>query len=129
MRFAAKRTWPDRPAAWEQQGEAENLESFALAFAANQGLGLGTEFMVLDKDSDDATLESFRVTGIDPYTLGAPGARPEGQLSSAVDDPRPPFVASAVSFMFYMIKIAVIALAIIGTLMYLFRHFGLTPPA
>ena len=129
MRFAAKRTWPDRPTAWEQQGEAESLESFALAFAANQGLGLGTEFMVLDKDSDDATIESFRVTDIDPYTLGAPGAHHEGQTSTAVGDTQPPFVASAASFMFYMIKIAVIAFAIIGTLMYLFRHYGLTPPA
>lgn len=142
MKYAAKRTWPDRPKAWEQQGEADNLESFALTFATDFGLGVGTEFVVLDRDSDDANLESFRVTGTDPYTLGSADARTAqtvateqpGPWSSAGPDATtggdpPPFVNSAASFMFYMVKIAVLALVILGTLFYLLKRFNLTPPA
>ena len=146
MRYAAKRTWPDRPKAWEQQGEAEGLEAFALAFAEERGLGVGTEFVVLDKDSDDANLESFRVSGADPYTLGPVGARPEGQgttpersdplspegqwASTDYDSPPPPPLAGAAfSFGSYMIKVVVVILAVVGTLMFLMRHFNLTGPA
>ena len=141
MRYAAKRTWPDRPKAWEQQGEADNLESFALAFATDFGLGVGTEFVVLDKDSDDANLESFRVTGTDPYTLGSADARTAQTVATEQPGPwssagrtrqpgrdPPPFVNSAASFMFYMIKVAVLALAVIGGLMYLIKHFNLSGP-
>jgi hypothetical protein len=143
MRYAAKRTWPDRPKAWEQQGEGETLEAFALTFATDRGLGVGTEFVVLDKDSDDATLESFRVTGADPYTLGPTGPRPEGQAAAssphgpwspealaaaaANTEPPPAFSGAAMSFMFYMIKVAVIAVGVLGTLFYLIKHFGLAP--
>ncbi|HYN79785.1 MAG TPA: hypothetical protein VES73_18545 [Lamprocystis sp. (in: g-proteobacteria)] len=141
MKYAAKRTWPDRPKAWEQQGEADNLESFALAFASELGLGVGTEFVVLDKDSEDANLESFRVTGTDPYTLGPADARTAetaateqsgpllsaGPGAAAGGDP-PPFVNAAASFMFYMVKVAVLALVVLGTLFYLLKRFGLTPP-
>lgn len=38
MRYAAKRTWPDCPKAWEDHGEADSIESYALAFASNHGL-------------------------------------------------------------------------------------------
>ena len=143
MRYAAKRTWPDRPKAWEHQGEADNLEDFALAFAADRGLGEGSEFIVLDKDSEDATLESFRVNSTDPYTLGsadartaqpATGSRPDAWSGTAQDmatdsETPPPFVNSAASFMFYMVKIAVLALVVLGTLFYLLKQFNLTPPA
>ena len=109
MRYAAKRTWPDRPKAWEQHGEADDLETFALAFAADRGLGEGTEFVVLDKDSDDATLVSFRVTSTVPYTLGpadahtaqpTTGSHPDPWSAAAPDSnrwdpPPPPFVNSA----------------------------------
>ena len=70
MKFAAKRTWPDQPKTWERQGEAESLEAFALAFASDAGLGVGTEMMVVQKDSDDPAIELFRVTATDPHVLG-----------------------------------------------------------
>jgi hypothetical protein len=134
MRFAAKRTWPDRPKAWEHQGEADDIETFALAFATDRGLGRGTEFVVLDKDAEDATLDSFRVTGTDPYTLGSTdshpaAASPSDQPGAMAGEPPPPlFAVSAFSFMFYMVKVAVFFLVVIGTLMWLARHYGLTPP-
>ncbi len=123
MRYAAKRIWPDRPKAWEHQGEAENLEAFALAFASDRGLGSGTEFEVLDKDSDDATLVSFRVEGTLPYTLGpvvthlADQARSDGL-------PPPPFMAPALSFFFYMAKVAVFTVAVLVVLFWLIKKYG-----
>ena len=123
MRYAAKRTWPDRPKSWQHQGEAEDLESFALAFATEQGLGVGTEFEVLDKDYDDATLVTFRVTSTIPYTLGPSVMSSDGQTDGA---PPPPFMASALSFGMYMVKVAVLALVIIAGLIYLFKLLGLT---
>ncbi len=128
MRYAAKRTWPDRPKAWEQQGEAENLEAFALAFASDQGLGLGTEFEVLDKDSDDAALVSFRIVSTLPYTLGPGGAHLEDQAGAEAPPP-PPFSASALSFILYMAKIPVLVLVVMAGLFWLLKHFNLTPPA
>jgi hypothetical protein len=145
MRFAAKRTWPDRPKAWEHQGEAESLEAFALAFATERGLGVGTEFVVLGKDSDDADLESFRVTAVDPHTLGPVGAHPEGESApgrpaawvpegqAAVTEyeapSEPPLAGAAFSFMSYMVKVVLIILGVSATLMFLMKHFNLTGPA
>jgi hypothetical protein len=78
VKFAAKRTWPDHPKTWECQGEAESLEAFALAFASDVGMGLGTELMAVQKDADDPVIELFRVTATDPYALGPAQPRPAG---------------------------------------------------
>jgi hypothetical protein len=78
VKFAAKRTWPDHPKTWECQGEAESLEAFALAFASDAGMGLGTELMAVQKDADDPVIELFRVTATDPYVLGPAQPRPAG---------------------------------------------------
>lgn len=83
MKFAAKRTWPDHPKTWERQGEAETLEAFALAFASDAGLGVGTELMVVQKDSDDPAIELFRVNANDPYVLGPAQARAVASAESA----------------------------------------------
>lgn len=135
MRYAAKRTWPDRPKSWEHQGEGENLEAFALDFASDRGLGVGTEFVVLDKDSDDASLEFFRVTGTEPYALGPTGARPEGPAGAqgqpdspfatgAAPDSAPPaaFVSSALSFVWFMGKVAILALVAVVAIGYVLRQ-------
>jgi hypothetical protein len=83
VKFAAKRTWPDHPKSWERQGEAESLEAFALAFASDAGMGLGTEMMVVQKDSDDPAIELFRVTATEPYALGPAQPRPAGAPAAA----------------------------------------------
>lgn len=127
MRYAAKRTWPDRPKTWEHQGEAENLEDFALAFASEYGLGVGSEFEVLDKDSDDAALVSFRVASTIPYTLGPVAARIAAPASAPAD--APPFAGAAMSFGFYMVKVMVVTLVVMTTLFALLKYFGLTNPA
>lgn len=130
MRYAAKRIWPDRVPAWEHQGEAENLEAFALAFAADRGFGIGTEFEVLDKDSDDAALVCFRITGTDPLTLGAPGPR-DGEPAAdqaAGQIPPPALMGSALGFFLYMAKVAVLILVGVGGIMIALKFFNLTPP-
>lgn len=126
MRYAAKRTWPDRPPAWEQHGEAENLEAFALAFATERRLALGNEFEVLDKDSDDAALVGFRVTGTDPYRLAPPGSEASGSTDG--HPPPPPFAVSAMGFFFYMAKTALILMVIMGGIMFALKYLNLTPP-
>lgn len=142
MRYAAKRTSPDRPKTWEQHGEAESLEAFALAFAADRGLGMGTEFEVIDKDSDDATLVGFRITGTDPLTLGNPGTREVEPVADRAADrttdqtaeqhsgqaPPPAFVGSALGFFLYMAKVAVLILGGVAGLMFVLKYFNLTPP-
>ena len=127
MRYAAKRTWPDRPKAWEHQGEGESLEAFALAFASERGLGVGSEFEVLDKDSDDAALVSFRVASTTPYQLGPVASRTAPQASAPAD--APPFAGAAMSFGFYMVKVMVLTLAVMAALFAILKYFGLTNPA
>ncbi len=87
MKFAAKRTWPDQPKTWERQGEAESLEAFAIAFASDAGLGLGTELMVVQKDADDPAIELFRITATDPYILGPAQPRSAASAQPAADAP------------------------------------------
>ena len=130
MRYAAKRIWPDRAPAWEHQGEAESLEAFALAFAADRGLGIGTEFEVLDKDSDDAALVCFRIAGTDPLTLGAPGTRSAEAAADQAAGQAPPavFVGSALGFFLYMAKVAVLILVGVGGVMFVLKYLNLTPP-
>jgi hypothetical protein len=129
MRYAAKRTWPDRPKAWEHQGEAEGLEAFALAFASERGLGVGSEFEVLDKDSDDATLVSFRVASTIPYTLGPVESRTGAQAGAPASAPAavpPAFAGAALSFGGCMVKVAVLALVVMGSIMAILKALGLT---
>lgn len=83
MKFAIKRTWPDKPKTWERQGEGESLEAFALAFASDAGLGVGTELMVVQKDSDDPAVELYRVVSTEPYALGPPQAHGAGAVAAA----------------------------------------------
>jgi hypothetical protein len=84
VKFAAKRTWPDHPKTWERQGEAESLEAFALAFASDAGMGVGTELMAVQKDADDPAIELFKVTAVDPYVLGPAQPRPAGPAAPQI---------------------------------------------
>jgi hypothetical protein len=123
MRYAAKRTWPDRPKAWEQHGEADNIEAFALTFASDYGLGVGTEFEVLDKDSDDAALVPYRVTCTIPYTLGPVEAHKEQKVQTVPPAATPASVAGAAfSFGFYMVKVAMTIMVVMAILFYLIKQ-------
>ncbi|RKT45683.1 hypothetical protein [Thiocapsa rosea] len=144
MKYAAKRTWPDKPKSWEAKGEAETPEAFALEFAADQGLGLGTEIVVIEREGEDAEIQFFKIANTSPYQLvqaepragagGAPrqDAMPEASStvsSGASDDASAEVAATPLdnlrpfkTMILYMIKVAVIAFAAIYAVGYLFRY-------
>lgn len=135
MRYAAKRTWPDRPKTWEHHGEGNTVAEFALAFAAERGLGIGTEFEVLDKDSDDAGLVSFRVTATAPYALSPTGVQEPDQSAvhqsahpTGNEPAPPPFASAALGFLMFMAKTTGGILALVGGIMLILKYFNLTPP-
>jgi hypothetical protein len=145
VKYAAKRTWPDKPKSWEAKGEAETAEAFALEFAADQGLGLGTELVVIEREGEDAEIQFFKIANTAPYQLahaepragGAggtppqdpprepspapPGGEPGGantEVAAAPLDSLRPFK----TMILYMVKVAVIAFAVIYALGYLFKY-------
>ncbi|QIK38723.1 hypothetical protein GWK36_12865 [Caldichromatium japonicum] len=136
MKFAAKRTWPEKAPTWEHQAEAEDAESFALEFSMLEQLAVDTEFAVMQREGGQG-VRFFRVVATDPYRLQPTASRqgtPAGfsaattsapdvsdslstETSSAAD--APPTVSglgAAISTIFYMGKVFVIATAIIAVL-------------
>lgn len=81
MKYAAKRTWPEKPKVWELKGEAESAEAFALHFASTQDLRLGTEMVVMERDDEDAEIHFFKVSSVTPYQVVTAEARPSGGAS------------------------------------------------
>jgi hypothetical protein len=141
VKYAAKRTWPDRPKSWESKGEAESAEAFALAFAQEHGLGLGTELVVTELGSEDPDLRFFRVSNTAPYEMAqgemrgaGPPATPSSpapamqpvEPESGDDEARPTMTMEHLrpfkSMIFYMLKVAFIAGAVIYALGLLFRY-------
>ncbi|MCG6896680.1 MAG: hypothetical protein LJE60_06180 [Thiocapsa sp.] len=140
MKYAVKRTWPDKPKSWELQGEAASAEAFALDFATSQGLGMGTELVVIEKEGDDSEIQFFKVANASPYQLVPAEPRAGGPAPPAAQDPAAlpstpssadvpevgslavPSVRPFVSMIFYMVKVGVIAMAIIYGLAMLFRY-------
>lgn len=140
MRYAAKRSWPDKPKSWEAKGEAETAEAFALDFAADKGLGLGTELVVMEMEGDDAEIQFFKVSNTSPYQMrqaepraaspAAPREESPGEMSptdtiaesqDAAAAPLPdlrPFR----TMVLYMLKVALVAFAAIYALGILFRY-------
>ncbi len=136
MKFAAKRTWPDKAPTWEHQSEADDIESFALEFALLEQLAVESEFAVMQKDGAQ-TVRFFRVAATDPYRL-EPAASRQGQQTSVLatgggaseisGSPKPqtadsaesqppvPTLGAAISTMFYMGKVFIIATTIIAVL-------------
>ena len=123
MKFAAKRTWPDKATTWEHEGEAKGAESFASEFATLEQLAVDTEFVVMCKDGDGQGVRFFRVAATAPYRLepaeartsttadaGSAGQEPEG----GEDDSEPvglPNLSPVISMLFYMGKVAFLATA------------------
>lgn len=141
VKYAAKRTWPDKPRSWEVQGEAATAEAFALDFAADQGLGLGTELVVIEKEGDDSEIQFFKVAKTAPYQLvpaepraggpAAPALQEEPGTASAAPSetdasdsasPAVPNLRPFVSMILYMVKVGVIAMVVIYALAMLFRY-------
>jgi hypothetical protein len=141
VKYAAKRTWPDKPKSWESKGEAESAEAFALAFAEEHGLGLGTELVVTELGSEDPDLQFFRVASTAPYEVAQGEMRGAGSPSSPSSpspatqpaasesddsEARPTMTMEHLrpfkSMIFYMLKVAFIAGAVIYALGMLFRY-------
>ena len=141
MIFAAKRTWPERPKAWEHQGEATSAEAFALEFAAVHALGLDTEFVVMEREGENAEIQFYKVTGVAPYRVVAAEARraeaeakPEEDASSASGSdgsaPVDPFFAvgmrPVLTSVWFLIKVGLIAFLVVGSIGILLRYLKLT---
>ena len=69
MRYAARRTWPEKSHAWEFLGEAQDMEDFALTFAIDKQLEEETEFVVIEKAGAESEIEFFKVSRTDPLTV------------------------------------------------------------
>ncbi|UHD17750.1 hypothetical protein [Thiocapsa bogorovii] len=144
MKYAAKRTWPDKPKSWEAKGEAETAEAFALEFASDQGLGLGTELVVIEREGEDAEIQFFKIANTSPYQLVQAEPRAGGGGASIQESPRESsaeatgrdvedggteLVATPLdslrpfkTMVLYMLKVAVVAFAAIYALGLLFRY-------
>ncbi|MBK1719692.1 hypothetical protein [Thiocystis violacea] len=128
MKFAAKRTWPEKSSSWEHQGDADAVEAFASEFAKIERLAVDTEFVVMGKDGDDQNIRFFRVASTAPYALVPAESRTGGAMaspapertdtSSAAESDPPetdgdpvalPSIQPVISMVFYMGKVAVIA--------------------
>ena len=126
MKFAAKRTWPDKATTWEHEGEAKGAESFASEFATLEQLAVDTEFVVMCKEGDAQPPLFFRVAATAPYRLepakartatgatSAPEAGSSPEPSTDEDESEPvglPNLSPVISMIFYMGKVAFIATA------------------
>jgi hypothetical protein len=143
VKYAAKRTWPDKPKSWESKGDAESAEAFALSFADDQGLGLGTELVVMELGSEDPDLQFFKVASTSPYQLSQGEPRAGGGSTPQTAMPEPLATSSGAdadpdaavrpamsmdhlrpfkSMIFYMLKVAFLAAAVIYALGMLFKY-------
>jgi hypothetical protein len=83
MRYAARRTWPEKIKAWEYVSEAEDMEDFALMFAKDKQLEANTEFVVIEKAGAESDIEFFKVSRTEPYALIAAEPRVEAASNPA----------------------------------------------
>ena len=125
MKFAAKRTWPDKAPTWEHQDDADDARSFALEFATLEQLAVDTEFVVMCKEGDGQEVQFFRVAAAAPYRLESAEPRTAAGASVPVDSASPaeipvddesavaglPNLSPVISMIFYMGKVAFIATA------------------
>ncbi|ADC63490.1 hypothetical protein Alvin_2580 [Allochromatium vinosum DSM 180] len=120
VKFAAKRTWPDKATTWEHQGEADDVESFASEFATLEQLAVGAEFVVMCKDEDEQGVRFFRVAATAPCRLEPAEARTAStadagsEPAAGEDESEPvglPNLSPVISMIFYMGKVAFIATA------------------
>lgn len=128
VKYAAKKTWPEKSAAWEHQGEAETMQAFAAEFASVERLGLDTEFVVMEREGDSGDIQFFRVSNTSPCQIvpaepkagDAAKSTAASQTEAADDAPEPmamPSMSPVISMLTYMAKVAfmaVVAIAVLG---------------
>ncbi|QGU33366.1 hypothetical protein [Thermochromatium tepidum] len=140
MKFAAKRTWPDKSPTWEHHAEADDAQSFALEFATIEQLAVDTEFVVMARGTEVSEPFFFRVAGTAPYRL-EPAQRRTGSATAVAEgavedtgqgndvgqgDERPvtlPSMGPAISMLFYMGKVLFIATAAIALIALVIEYF------
>lgn len=125
MKFAAKRTWPEKASSWEHEGEADSIEAFATEFASIEQLAVDSEMVVMTKEGGPSS-QFFKVTGTSPYTLGpadqrsaaAPAASTAESVeeTSEVEPVGMPSLSPVISMLFYMGKVAVTATLVIAAM-------------
>lgn len=127
MKYAAKRTWPEKSAAWEHEGEAESMPSFAAEFASVERLGLDVEFVVMEREGEAGEIQFFRVSSTapcqvvvaEPKAADTPvAALPEHNEAAANRMPAPD-LSPVMSMLFFMGKVSAVAILGVGTLGYL----------
>lgn len=122
MKFAAKKTWPEKSPSWEHQGDADGVDAFASEFAVIEQLSVDTEFVVMSKEADGQSIHFFRVAGTAPYALVPAQSRTAGVGVESIGSASPgeserseseevalPSIQPVISMVFYMGKVAVIA--------------------
>ncbi|WP_295400030.1 hypothetical protein [uncultured Thiocystis sp.] len=88
MNYAARSIWPEKSSAWEYLGAAESIEDFALMYATDKTLAVGTEFVVIEKAGADSDIQFFKVSRAEPYALIP--ASPRVESAATPDDPQQP---------------------------------------
>ena len=69
MNYAARSTWPEKSSNWDYLGAAESIEDFALMYATDKTLAVGTEFVVIEKAGADSDIQFYKVSRAEPYAL------------------------------------------------------------
>lgn len=78
MNYAARMMWPEKSATWDYLGAAESLDDFAMMYATDKALAVGTEFVIIEKGGADSEIQFFKVSRADPYGLIPADPRVEG---------------------------------------------------
>jgi len=125
VKYAAKKTWPEKSQSWEHQGDSESIEAFANEFAVLEQLGADAEFVVMEKEAASSPrLQFFRVASVSPLELAAAEPRAtasaepvtavraedsEVEEGSEAESVGMPNLRPVISTFFYMGKVAFIA--------------------
>lgn len=139
MKYAAKKTWPEKSQSWEHQGDSESIEAFATEFAVIEQLAAGSEFVVMEKDAASSPrLQFFRVAGVAPLELVAAEPRATASHESSISPALAedvggetdsegtaagmPNLRPVISTLFYMGKVAFVATAAIAAMAVLLSY-------
>ncbi|NEV61457.1 hypothetical protein G3446_06035 [Thiorhodococcus minor] len=138
VKFAAKRTWPEKASSWEHEGDADTVEAFAAEFAAIEQLPVDTEMVVMSKGDGGPSTQFLKVVGTSPYAFEPvePGKQAPAPAASSSDEPSQeqeqeqeedqpvalPSLSPVISMLWYMGKVAVIATVVIATLAILISY-------
>ncbi|TCT20712.1 hypothetical protein [Thiobaca trueperi] len=129
VKYAAKRTWPEKSAVWEHQGEAETAQAFAVEFATIEQLGVDVEFLVMEREGG-GEIQFFRVAGTSPFRVLPAESRAGGVVApaaTAVDESEPepiamPSMSPVISMLTYMARVAFMAILVIAVLGFAMKY-------